>query len=50
VLASGPAAATLPGEITRSFRDRWRRACAAYPPAAAFGSAAAEIIGRSLSM
>jgi hypothetical protein len=50
VLASGPAATALPAEITRSLRDRWRRACAAYPPAAAFGSAAAEIIGRSLSM
>jgi len=28
-------------------RDRWRAACAAYPPAAAFGSAAAQLIGRS---
>ena len=45
VLASGPAAAALPAEITGSLRDRWERACAAYPPAAAFGSAAAELVG-----
>ncbi len=46
VLARGPAFAALPAEITRSLSDRWRRACAAYPPAAAFGSAAAELAGR----
>ena len=46
VLAGGPAFAALPTEITRSLSDRWRRACAAYPPAAAFGSAAAELAGR----
>ena len=45
VLADGPAAAALPEEITRSLRERWRSACAAYPPAAAFGSAAAELAG-----
>ena len=49
VLADGPAAAALPAEITRSLRDRWRRACAAYPPAAAFGSAAAELVGQPLA-
>ncbi len=49
VLADGPAAAALPAEITRSLRDRWRSACAAYPPAAAFGSAAADLVGRSLN-
>ena len=48
VLAGGPAAAALPAEITRPLRDRWRSACAAYPPAAAFGSAAAELVGRPL--
>jgi hypothetical protein len=48
VLAGGPAAAALPAEITRSLADRWRSAGAAYPPAAAFGSAAAEVAGRSL--
>ena len=32
VLADGPAAAALPAEITRSLRDRWRRACAATRP------------------
>ncbi len=47
VLAGGPAFAALPTEITRSLHDRWRSACAAYPPAAAFGSAAAELVGRS---
>jgi hypothetical protein len=48
VLAGAPAA-VLPGEITRALRDRWRSACAAYPPAAAFGSAAAELVGPPLS-
>jgi hypothetical protein len=48
-LADGPAAAALSAEITRSLRDRWRSACAAYPPAAAFGSAAADLVGRSLN-
>ena len=46
ILAGGPASAALPPEITRSLRDRWRSACAAYPPAAAFGSAAAELVSR----
>ena len=44
VLASGPAAAALPAEINRSLHDRWQRACAAYPPAAAFGAAACKIL------
>jgi len=47
ILAGGPASAALPPEITRSLRDRWRSACAACPPAAAFGSAAAELVSRS---
>jgi hypothetical protein len=46
VLAGGSAAAALPAEITRSLHDRWRSACAAYPPAAAFGSAAAELVSQ----
>ena len=46
VLAGGAAAAALPDELISSLRDRWRAACAAYPPAAAFGSAAAHLIGR----
>jgi hypothetical protein len=46
VLSGGPASAALPAEITRSLRDRWRSACAAYPPAAAFGSVAAELAAR----
>jgi hypothetical protein len=49
VLVGGSAAAALPAEITGSLRDRWRSACAAYPPAAAFGSAAAELMGRPLA-
>jgi hypothetical protein len=48
VLADGPAAAALPADITRSLRDRWHRACAAYPAAAAFRSAAAELVGEPL--
>jgi hypothetical protein len=47
MLADGAAAAALPDELISSLRDRWRAACAAYPPAAAFGSAAAQLIGRS---
>jgi len=47
VLAGGAAAAALPEELISSLRDRWRDACAAYPPAAAFGAAAAHLIGRS---
>jgi len=46
VLAGSPASTALPPELTRSLRDRWRSACAAYPPAAAFASAAAELISR----
>ena len=49
VLVGGPAAADLPAEITGSLHDRWRSACAAYPPAAAIGSAAAELMGCPLS-
>ena len=49
VLSGGAAAAALPEELISSLRDRWRAACAAYPPAAAFGSAAAHLIGRSPS-
>ena len=45
VLADGPAAAALPAEMASSLRYRWRSACTAYPPAAAFGSAAAEVVG-----
>jgi len=47
VLTGGDAARALPEQITGSLRARWRSACAAYPPAAAFGSAAAELLGRS---
>jgi hypothetical protein len=47
VLAGGEAARALPEQITGSLRARWRSACAAYPPAAAFGSAAAELLDRS---
>jgi hypothetical protein len=36
--------AALPEEIVGPLRTRWRAACAAYPPAAVFGSAAAELV------
>src|SRR6266568_4555105 len=44
VLAGGPAFAALPPGLARSLRDRWRGARAAYPPAAAFTSAAASLL------
>jgi hypothetical protein len=47
VLAGGAAGRALPAEITGPLRARWLAACAAYPPAAAFGSAAAELVDRS---
>jgi hypothetical protein len=47
VLTGGDAARALPEQIVGSLRARWRSACAAYRPAAAFGSAAAELLGRS---
>ena len=47
VLAGGEAARALPEQIVSSLRARWRSACAAYPPAAAFGAAAAELLGHS---
>jgi hypothetical protein len=47
VLTGGAACDALPSELVGSLHDRWRRACAVYPPAAAFGSAAAELTGRS---
>ncbi|MGD0603080.1 MAG: hypothetical protein ABSA53_05685 [Streptosporangiaceae bacterium] len=46
VLIGGAAADALPAQILEPLRDRWRAACAAYPPAATFGSAAAALIGR----
>jgi hypothetical protein len=46
VLTGGDAARALPGQIPGSLRARWRSACAAYPPADAFGAAAAELLGR----
>jgi hypothetical protein len=47
VLAGGAAARALPEQITGSLCARWRAARAAYPPAAALGSAAAELLDRS---
>ncbi len=47
VLTGGDAVRALPEQITGSLRARWRSACAAYPPAAEFGSAAAELLGHS---
>jgi hypothetical protein len=39
--------AVLPAEITRCLHARWRAACAAYPPAAAFAARAAELVARA---
>jgi hypothetical protein len=50
VLAGGPAPAALPPESTRALHDRWRSACAAHPPAAAFGSAAAALVSRGAGL
>jgi len=36
----------LPSEVTGPLHARWRAACAAYPPAAAFGYAAADLAAR----
>jgi hypothetical protein len=44
VRARAGEALPLPEELTASLRARWLAACAAYPPAAAFGSAAAQLI------
>ena len=44
VLSDGPASATLPAELTGALLDRWRAACAAYPPAGAFGASAARLV------
>ena len=47
VLSGDRAAAVLPPELTRSLHNRWRAACAAYPPAAAFAASAAELVART---
>jgi hypothetical protein len=47
VLTGGDAARAIPEQILGSLRARWRSACAAYPPADVFASAAAELLGRS---
>ena len=47
VLSGGHASAVLPAELTRSLHNRWRAACAAYPPAAAFADGAAELVART---
>ena len=47
VLSGDRASAVLPPELTRSLHDRWRAACAAYPPAAAFAASAAELVART---
>ncbi len=46
VLSGGPACATLPAELIGPLLDRWQAACAAYPPAGAFGASAAELTRR----
>jgi hypothetical protein len=47
ILVGGSAAQILPTEIITTLRGRWRAACDAYPPAAAFADAAAELLSRS---
>jgi hypothetical protein len=47
VLSGGHVSAVLPAELTRSLHNRWRAACAAYPPAAAFADGAAELVART---
>lgn len=47
VLSGGHASAVLPAELTTSLQNRWRAACAAYPPAAAFAASAAELVARA---
>jgi hypothetical protein len=47
VLSGDRASAVLPPELTRSLHNRWRAACAAYPPAAAFAASAAELVART---
>ena len=47
VLVGGRAFAVLPAELTRALHNRWRAACAAYPPAAAFAAGAAELVART---
>jgi hypothetical protein len=46
VLSGGAASATLPAELTGPLLDRWRAACAAYPPAEVFGASAAKLARR----
>jgi hypothetical protein len=44
--AAGPGPGTaIPEEIAGPLRGRWHAACAAYPPAAAFSSAAVKLVG-----
>ena len=47
MLSGGHASAVLPGELTRSLHNRWRAACAAYPPTAVFADGAAELVART---
>jgi hypothetical protein len=47
VLTGGAAARALPAQLVGPLHSRWRAARAAYLPAAAFESAAAELLGRT---
>jgi hypothetical protein len=47
ILTGGDVVRALPGQLVGALRSRWRAACAAYPPAASFAAAAAELAGRS---
>jgi hypothetical protein len=47
VLSGGPVSAALPAGLLTSLHERWRTACAAYPPAGAFAAGAAELVARA---
>jgi hypothetical protein len=47
ILAGGTASRVLPEEVTGTLHTRWLAATAAYPAAAAFASAAGELVSRS---
>jgi hypothetical protein len=47
ILTHGPAADVVPDDLARLLRARWHAACAAFPPAAGFTDAAADLISAS---
>jgi hypothetical protein len=47
ILINGDVVRALPEQLVGALRSRWRSACAAYPPAASFAAAAAQLVGGS---